>query len=155
MTTQPETYIPLEDAARKYGVPVEALTQLVRDGIIKLAHTREEGSVITVSTVDNETAARMILEEIRLEQYKHLRGRKIRVTEAAERYGVNQANLSRWADSGYIHIVKRQRRLLLLDEADVKLAADIFKRAHKELSSSVRAGWVLKRTIKQIRSQAV
>ena len=67
---------------------VEALTRLVQDGIIKLAHTREEGSVITVSTVDNETAARMILEEIRLEQYKHLRGRKIRVTEAAERYGI-------------------------------------------------------------------
>jgi len=51
--------IPVKDAARKYGIPVEALTRLVHDGIIQLARTRERDSVITVSTVDNETATRI------------------------------------------------------------------------------------------------
>jgi len=153
MTLQLETGIPLPQAAKKYGVSTEALTRLVRDGIIRLSRTQEGDSVITVSTADNDTVARMILDNINPEQYNNLRGRPIRATEAAERYGINQANLSRWADAGYIRVLDRRQRFLLLDEATVKLAADIFKSAQKELKSFVRAGWVLKQVIGHLQSE--
>ena len=104
--------------------------------------------MITVSPV--AAVADLVRDEIRPEHYEHLRGHPIRVTEAAEQYGVSQANLSRWADAGYIRVIERRQRLLLLDEADVKLVSDIFKRAYEELRSSVRAGWVLKRTIEHL-----
>jgi predicted site-specific integrase-resolvase len=149
--TELQSYLTLSEAARKYGVSRDALTRLARDGIIRAVHSEEGTAVITVSTV--AAAADVICKEIRPEQYEHLRGRPIRVTKAAEQYGVSQANLSRWADAGYIRVIERRRRLLLLDEADVKLAADIFKRAYEELQSSVRAGWVLKRTIEHLQSQ--
>ena len=147
-----ESYLTLSEAARKYGVSTDALTRLVKAGIIRAVHNEEGTAVITVQTVDNATAVKMILDEIKPEQYEHLRGKKIRATEASKRYEVSQANLSRWADAGYIHVIERRQRLLFLDEADVKLAADIFKRACAELQSSVRAGWVLKRTIEYLQT---
>jgi len=147
-----ESYLTLPEAARKYGISTDALTRLVKDGIIRAVHDKEGTAVITVQTVDNATAVRMILDEIKPEQYEHLRGKKIRATEASKQYKVSQANLSRWADAGYIHVIERRQRLLFLDEADVKLAADIFKRACAELQSSVRAGWVLKRTIEYLQT---
>ncbi|MFZ5918946.1 MAG: hypothetical protein ACOYZ7_18580 [Chloroflexota bacterium] len=48
--------IPVKDAARKYGIPVEALTRLVHDGIIKLARIWQRGGVITVSAPPPTTA---------------------------------------------------------------------------------------------------
>jgi len=146
MSTQLETYISLKGAARKYGVSIETLTQLVRDGIIRLARTKEGDSVITVSTVDNATATRIILDEIRPEQYEHLRGKKIRVTEAARKYQVDQPSLSNWATKyGYIQVLGVGFQRLELDAADAKYAADIFKRAKELTGSSIKAGWVLKR----------
>ncbi len=145
MATQLETYIPLKEASRKYGVPVEALTRLVRDGIIRLTHTKEGDSVITVSTVDNATATRIILDEICPEQYEHLRGKRIRLMEAARKYEVDHPNLSNWATKyGYIQVLGEGFQRLELDAADAKYVADVFKRAKELTGSSIKAGWVLK-----------
>jgi hypothetical protein len=32
MATQLETYVPLKEAARKYGIPAKVLTRLIEDG---------------------------------------------------------------------------------------------------------------------------
>ena len=135
------TYIPLAEAARRYRLDRETLTRLVEAGTIRAV--KVNGSV-AVAKEDIDLAT------IRVDE--KLRGRPIRVTEAAEKYGVNQANLSRWADAGYIRVLQRRPRLLELDEADVKLAAEIFKRAREETGSYVRAGWILKRTMEQLRA---
>jgi hypothetical protein len=76
-----------------------------------------------------------------------LRGTPIRVTEAAEKYGVNQASLSRWSRAGYIRIIKQGPKLLVLDEGDVQRAAKVFKHAKRETGSSIKAGWVVKRVL--------
>jgi len=81
MTLQLETRIPLPQAAKKYGVPTEALTRLVKDGIIRLSRTPEGDSVITVSTI--AAAADIIIDEIHPKQYEHLRGNRIRLMEAS------------------------------------------------------------------------
>ncbi len=129
-------YIPLDQAAKQYPVSRAALTQAVETG--KIRSVRVNG-FIAVAEEDMKVLA--------VELDKKLVGNPIRVTEAAEKYGVSQQNLSRWADAGYICIIERRNRLLVLDEADVKRAARIFTKAYQELGSSVRAGWILKRSM--------
>ncbi len=140
-----ETYIPLPEAARKYGISPEALTRLVRDGIIRLAHTEEGDSVITVSTI--AAAADVIRDEIRPEQYRHLRGRRIRLMDAARKYAVSDPNLINWTNRGYICVHKRGFQHLELDEADVAYVTAIHKRGRELTGSPIKAGWVLKRVL--------
>lgn len=147
MATQLQTYIPLKEAARKYGIPAKVLTRLVEDGIIKLARTEKGARVIASSTVDNDTAARLIMEEIRPEHYEHLRGEKVRLSEAAEEYGVPNPNLSRWIGLGYFNAVRKSRVETYLDRADVGYIVAIYKRAQELTGSSIKAGWVLKRVL--------
>ena len=103
--------------------------------------------MITVQTVDNATAARMILDEIKPEQYRHLAGKKVRVAKAGELYGVEYPNLIRWAERGYVCVRDRGFQRLELDAADAKYAADVFKRAKELTGSSIKAGWVLKQVL--------
>lgn len=147
MANQLETYIPLKEASRKYGVPVKALTRLVQDGIIKLARTQEGDSVITVPTVDNDTAARIILEEIRPEQYEHLQGKRIRLAEAARENELDHPNLLNWVKQEYIQVLDRGTLRLEIDAADARYVSDIFKRARELTGSSIKAGWVLKQVL--------
>jgi len=140
--TELQSYLTLAEAARKYGVSRDALTRLVRDGIIRAVHNEEGDRVITVSTV--AAAADVIRDEIKPEQYEHLRGKKIRLTEAAREYEVDQPNLSNWVRYGYIRVLDQGFQWLELD------AADVFKRAKELTGSSIKAGWVLNKTAKLI-----
>jgi len=82
---------------------------------------------------------------------EQLEGKAIRVTEAAKKYGVSHQSLNNWAEYGYIRIIEQSPKLLLLDEADVKQAAAIFKKAKEKTGSPVRAGWILKRSMQYLR----
>jgi len=137
------TYIPLSEAARRYEIGRRALTRLVEAG--RIGAVKIDGGV-AVAEEDLDLVA------IEVELDARLKGNPIRVTEAAQRYGVSQATLSTWADKGLVGILDQRRRLLLLDEADVKLAAEIFRRAREATGSSVRAGWILKRTLQRMTS---
>lgn len=130
-------YIPLADAARHYRMSRPALTKAVEAG--KMRAVRVNGFVAV--------AEEDVIKTLFVDLDEKLKGVPIRVTEAAEKYGVSHANLSRWADAGYIRIVERRYSYLTLDEADVKRAATIFQQALEKTGSSTRAGWVLKRTM--------
>jgi hypothetical protein len=142
-----ESYLTLSDAARRYGVSADALTRLAKDGIIRAVHNEEGDRVITVQTVDNATAVRMILDEIRPEQYEHLQGKRIRLMEAVRKYEINLGNLQNWADRDYIQVLDRGFQRLELDAADTKYVTDVFKRAKELTGSSIKAGWVLKQVL--------
>jgi hypothetical protein len=73
-------------------------------------------------------------------------GEPIRVTEAAEKYGITQQTLSNWAKRGMITVINQAPRLLELDEASVARAAAIYK-ALCEAHSKIHAGRVLKRML--------
>jgi hypothetical protein len=79
---------------------------------------------------------------------RKLVGHPVRVTDAATKYDISHVNLSRWADAGYIRIIERAPKLLVLDEADVKRAVEIFTIA-KEHTTPRRAGWILKKSIEE------
>ena len=129
-------YIPIDQAVERYSISRAALTQAVETG--KMRAVRVNGFV---------AVAEEDMKVLVVELDENLVGKPIRVTEAAEKYGVSHANLSRWADAGYICIIERRYSYLTLDEADVKRASAVFKRARKETGSATQAGWVLKRTM--------
>ncbi len=130
------TYILLDDAAEKYHLDHQTLTRLV-----------ESSKIQAVKIGGKVAVAEEEIMGIALDLDDNLQGQPIRAIKAAKKYQVGHANLSRWADYGYIRIIQRRNRLLILDEADVKRAATIFKQALEVTNSSVRAGWILKRSI--------
>jgi len=139
----------LREIAQRYGIAPEALTRLAEDGVIQMTHNPDGGpAAISVPTVDNATAARIILDEIRPQQYEHLRGKRIRLMEAARQYQVSEQNLFNWAKQKYVRVLDQGFQQLELDAADVKYVTDVFKRAKKLTGSSIRAGWVLKKVIR-------
>ena len=149
-----ESYLTLSEAARKYGISTDALTRLVKDGIIRAVHDKEGTAVITVQTVDNATAVRMILDEIKPEQYEHLRGKRIRLMEAARECEVEPSNLLRWVERGYVRKLDEGFQMLVIDQGDAKFVSDIFQRARELTGSSIKAGWVLKSVMGQLLSKA-
>jgi len=141
MTIDLPTYILLNEATRRYRVGAQALTQMIEKGTIRAV--RVNGSLV-VAEEDVSIAAVQIDPD--------LRGKPIRLVDAAERYNISDTNLVRWAEAGYIHIIKRGPKLLMLDEADVKRAVELFKVARQKTGSYVKAGWILRRALLQAHS---
>jgi predicted site-specific integrase-resolvase len=131
------TYLPLQEAAERYHVDPQNLRQAIEEGTIRAAKTPEGEVLVAGKDVG--------VLNIAVQVDPNLRGRPIRVTEAATKYDIEHANLSNWAKYGYINVLEQAPKLLMLDEGDVKVAVEIFKRAKRETGSSIRAGWVLKR----------
>jgi hypothetical protein len=118
-----------------------------RDGIIRAAkpESDKEKPAVTVSTV--AAAANIIQEEIRPEQYDHLRGQKIRLMEASRQYGVDEGTLRNWIRYGYIKPLVHNTLHVEIDKAQGAYITSVFKRATELTGSSIRAGWVLKRLV--------
>ncbi len=136
------TYIPLPEAYSLYGISEETLHKAINSGTVHAIQTPSGNTLVSSKDV-------VSIANIRIDE--RLRGKPIRVTEAAQLYDVSHANLSRWADAGFIRILERRQKLLLLDEADVKLASDIFHKAKHRTGSFVKAGHILKHTLPLIR----
>jgi predicted site-specific integrase-resolvase len=126
-----ETYIPLPQAAVRFGLAERALRRMVDNGIIR-AIKLPDGEVAVSQAEANEALSReeeaeRIAVELRA-RYRHLRGNQIGVREAGRTYDIPSRTLSRWAHRGIIRILGRGRnRSLLLDEADVAYAVEVYR----------------------------
>jgi hypothetical protein len=89
------------------------------------------------------------IHEIQFTPDPALTGRTIRAADAADKYNISSANLSRWADRGLIRVIEQAPKLLVLNEADVAKAASIFNQARAITGSYVRAGYILKHVLTQ------
>lgn len=112
-------YIPLSEAAERYGVSEEVLKRAIESGTIRAVQLDQE---VAVAEGDVEKIV------IRKSDFEHLRGKPISITEAAEKYGIPHGTFSRWVKAGHISVIKRIGRKVLLDEADVAYRAEIYKR---------------------------
>jgi hypothetical protein len=65
-------------------------------------------------------------ETLTVQRDPDLVGQAIRVSEAADKYHISQPTLTRWANRGILTILRREPRVLELDEADVKLATELY-----------------------------
>lgn len=61
------------------------------------------------------------------EEFEHLRGETIWVSEAARKYDMTGATLSRWARMGLIRKLGREANRVLLDEADVAYRTAVYR----------------------------
>ena len=78
----------------------------------------------------------------------NLAGVPIRITHAAEKYNIPEATLHGWVKRGLVKTIRTGPKLHYLDEADVKLASQIYNKARQYMPSR-KASWVLKRALKQ------
>jgi predicted site-specific integrase-resolvase len=117
------TYLPIAEAAHKYGMSVSRLRALINDGTIKAA------MVMNNLVVDEDEVAKTIQRKEDLPEYKkhaHLKGKEIWVSEAARKYNLLQATVSKWVKAGIIKQIGTKGNKILIDEADVAYCAEIY-----------------------------
>lgn len=112
-----EKLIPLPQAAKRLGLTVEALTQLVESGIIKASITDKGEVLVTESEV-----AKTIVPE----RFDKLRGKPITVAQAVEKYKISDVTICRWARLGYIEVIQPGYGMTI-DAASMAYAAAIYK----------------------------
>ena len=139
------TFIPLKEASKRTGWTVERLRELVAAGTI-MAGKLPDGDIIVAvdeSGTAIETPTETIpddqlplaaagddinaqLSAIKREDFKHLEGQGITVSEAAKKYNVNRRTVSRWVDKGYVGVSNTGEYPMRVDEADVAYCAAIY-----------------------------
>jgi hypothetical protein len=119
MAPQNISYIPLEQAARKYGVSKNVLRQRVESGKLDFARTPNGDLLVADHDIDPSL-------KIKREDFEHLRGQAISMSEASEKYSVPQPNLSRWAKLNHIKVLQRGWKVLI-DEADAAYCAAVYR----------------------------
>ncbi len=140
------TFIPLNEAAVRTGWTVERLRELVAAGTI-MAGKLPDGDIIVAvdangTAIETPAEAETSPDErelppaaagddinaqlaaIKREDFKHLKGQGITVSEAARKYDVNRSTILKWTKQQYIAILKPGYRMEL-DEADVAYCATI------------------------------
>lgn len=135
MAAELPSYVTLDEAARRYRISRETLTQMIESGKIRAVKVDgrvavAECDVLAVSEPDPE-----------------LRGRPIRVSKAAEKYNIPHGTLVRWARGGLVHVIREGPKLLELDEGSVKRAVEVYRAAQKETGSPFSAGHALKKMV--------
>lgn len=119
-----DDFITLEQAAEKYEIERKLLTKLVQDGKIKAG--RLDSRIILQE--DEVKRASMTKEKI-WARVAHLDGQGIGMAEAARKYNMHHRTVSRWAQAGYIRVLKRDGpgKKVLVNEADVAYAKHVFE----------------------------
>lgn len=79
---------------------------------------------------------------IAVERDPRLIGNRIRVYDAAQRYRISQSTLTRWAARGLLRILHRAPGVLELDEADVALAIELYRRLREHVSAQQAGRWL-------------
>ena len=131
MTIDLPTYIPLNEATRRYRIGAQALTQMVEKGTIRAV--KIDGSMAVAET---DIDAMTLRDEL-WARVKHLDGTAIGVKDARCKYHLGAATLSRWIEDGIVRVLQSplgqgRGRKKLLNEADIaytSLVAD--KRGRK------------------------
>jgi len=118
MAAELPTYITLEEAARRYRIAPEVLTERVNSG--KIRAVRLNGTI----ALAEEDVLRLSDDLALRAQVAHLQGRPITLTRAATNYELNKASLWRWAQAGHIRVLdykegRGRARKMILDEGDV------------------------------------
>ena len=119
-------YIPLAEAAERYGISEEVLKEAVESGRIRTATIGEEVTVAEQDVKELAEGREVII--VHREDFEHLRGNELGIAEAARKYGISHQTLSRWVRRGYIRKLGQKGQKILVDEADVAYAAEVYRR---------------------------
>ncbi len=126
-------FLPLPEAARKYGFSQARLKALIESGTIRAAMIGEE-VVVSEDQVRGQAIQEKGLRKEDLPEYQkhaHLKGQAIWISEAARKYNILQPTLSKWVRAGIINVLGKEANRILIDEADVAYCAEIYRKRGK------------------------
>jgi len=130
MVTLP-TFLPLSEAARKYGMEEARLRTLIEKGKIRAGVVAGEMVVSEEELRETVVTRKEDLPEYQM--YAHLKGRGISLPKAVEKYGLNPSTIFRWYKKGIIAEVGREIDLggerILYDEADVAYCSEVYSKS--------------------------
>ncbi len=117
------TYIPLDEAVRRYRIDREALTQMVESG--KIRAVRIDGRI----AMDEKSLEAVEQREILWRQVAHLDQVPITLYQARVKYHVGSVTLYNWIKDGIVRVLqqtyKGRKRVTLVNEADIAYAAKV------------------------------
>jgi len=126
------TFLPLSEAARKYGLDEAHLRQLVEKGKIRAGVVA--GEMVVSEEEVKERAERENgngKKKEDLPEYsalKHLENIPISISEAEGKYGVPNPTIVRWIQKGYIRVIRTEGRKKLINERDIAYCAKIYEK---------------------------
>ncbi|HAD05681.1 MAG TPA: hypothetical protein DCE76_00815 [Anaerolineaceae bacterium] len=132
MVTLP-TFLPVAEAARKYGMEEARLRALIEKGKIRAGVVAGE-MVVSEDEVRVEAIQEKGLRKEDLPEYQmhaHLKGKPIWISEAARQYKVLPQTLWKWVKAGYIRQIGIKGNKTLIDEADVAYCVEIYRKHGK------------------------
>ena len=116
-------YIPLEDAAKKYGYAPTELKRLAQSGKIKAVQLPDGDMIVSENSVREKTRKEDLPE---YKQFLDLKGKGLGLRESAEKYNVPVSTLRGWVMKKIIAVIGTDGRKTLLDQADVAYCAKIY-----------------------------
>ncbi len=123
------TYIPIEDAAVKYGYGLAELKRLAQSGKIKAAQLPDGDMIVSESELEfPDIKTKEELKAYKDRHYADLAGKSTWISKAARDYQVSQPNVGRWVQAGYIQKLGKEQNRILIKEQDVAFYADIHKK---------------------------
>ena len=129
MVTLP-TFLPLSEAARKYGLEEDRLRALIEKGKIRAGVVAGEMVVSEDEVRDQAVTRKEDLPEYK--KHAHLKGVPIWINEAARKYNLLAPTILKWVRLGVIKRIGNEGNKVLLDEADVAYCAEIYKKFGKQ-----------------------
>jgi hypothetical protein len=121
------SYISINEAGKRLGLPPLHLQDLIRVGTLKAA--RIKGETVVEEEKVEEIAAKPKKEELEEhKQFAHLAGEKISVSDASRKYSVPHPTLSHWTKLGYIKRLGDDGYRVYLNEQDVAYCASVYKK---------------------------
>lgn len=115
-----DTYLPYSQAETYINKNI--LIELVRKGKIRkiLANGIE---MVSESDVMNSIP---VTNRPEYQQFAHMAGQEISISEAARKYNIPQQTISRWAQKGFIARLGTQGRKTLIDESHIATRAALY-----------------------------
>ena len=126
------TYIPIADAARKYGYDLDELKRLAQSGKIKAVQLPDGDMVVSKNELEfPEINTKEELKAYKDEHYADLAGKETWVSKAARDYKVPHQSILRWVQAGYIRSMGQDMNRIQISEQDVAFYADMHRQFGK------------------------
>ena len=140
--TETPTYpliLPLSEAARKMGMDEATLRAMVQsrklrafidpEGVMYVQMTQQGTLPLAVAEVQQPPAddINARLRQIRREDFAHLEGVEIGLSDAARKFNVPYQVIQRWLQRGYIRVLRQEGRRKFLNESDVAFCVAIYQ----------------------------
>lgn len=147
-TTLP-SILPLDDAAQALGVDAETLLRMVQSG--RIIAFRDPNGEVFIPMNDGQPLLSSVpamnmngngkrhaegtqepedinarLRQIKREDFAHLEGVEIGLSEAAREYGISPQTLHKWVKRGYIRVLRHRGRRKFVDKSDVAFCVAIY-----------------------------